>query len=170
MLVICGNAIDNSRTQLLCNKLAQLNADTNLIDLKDKCLPIVGLPLDEQHRAEIDTLKAELKKHNEVIIVTPEFHGAISGALKNFLDYFSKEDFYDKKVFMLGTAGGNKGGINALNNLRLIMRSLGALVISDQIVFDPEDIDKTTGQINEMLLNRTLDVINKFTMNNLVNN
>jgi azobenzene reductase len=53
----------------------------------------------------------------------------------------SVSHFRKKPVAIACAAGGGKGGINALNNLRLVMRGVGGLVIANQCVVDPHDFD-----------------------------
>ena len=56
------------------------------------------------------------------MLCTPEYHNAMSGALKNSLDYLSSSEFVHKPVALLAVAGGGKGGINALNSMRTVAR------------------------------------------------
>ncbi|GGK07077.1 NAD(P)H-dependent oxidoreductase [Calditerricola satsumensis] len=51
------------------------------------------------------------------------------------------KQFKNKPVAIAACAGGGKGGINALNNLRLVLRGVSALVLPSQLVAAPEAFD-----------------------------
>lgn len=50
-----------------------------------------------------------MKAADGVVLCTPEYHNAMSGALKNSLDYLSSSEFLHKPVALLAVAGGGKG-------------------------------------------------------------
>lgn len=61
----------------------------------------------------------------------------MSGALKNALDFLGSDEFEHKTVALIAVGGGGKGGMNALNNMRIVMRGVYANVIPRQLVLDP---------------------------------
>ncbi len=61
------------------------------------------------------------------------YHNSFSGALKNALDLCSSEEFDHKIIGIIGVAGGSTGAINAITQLRTVMRSVGAWVIPHQV-------------------------------------
>jgi NAD(P)H-dependent FMN reductase len=65
----------------------------------------------------------------------------MSGALKNALDYVGSRQFRGKPVGLLACAGGGKGGINALTNLRTVVRGIMGMALPDQVVVDEDDFD-----------------------------
>lgn len=73
----------------------------------------------------------------------------MSGALKNAIDFLSNEQFKYKPVALLAVAGGGKGGINALTNMRTVMRGVYANVIPKQLVLDPVHIDYDNAAVTE---------------------
>lgn len=77
-----------------------------------------------------------MKAADGVVLCTPEYHNAMSGALKNSLDYLSSSEFVHKPVALLAVAGGGKGGINALNSMRTVARGVYANAIPKQVVLD----------------------------------
>ena len=62
----------------------------------------------------------------------PEYHGGVSGVLKNALDLMSFEELSGKVVGAMSVLGGQANG-NALNELRTIARWVHAWVIPEQI-------------------------------------
>jgi FMN reductase len=77
-------------------------------------------------------------------LATPEYHGSVSGVLKNALDLMSFDQLSDKVAGLISVLGGQSNS-NALNDLRVIMRWVHAWVIPEQIAigqawkaFDPD--------------------------------
>ncbi|MBU9721437.1 MULTISPECIES: NADPH-dependent FMN reductase [Bacillaceae] len=112
------------------------------IDLSDQRLPIFDGEEETIDRPEVKKYLKTIIEADALIIITPEYHGAMSGALKNALDYTSSDHFVDKPVLIISIAGGGKGGINALNNLRTVLRSLYAEVYSRQMVIDAPNLNQ----------------------------
>ncbi|UCZ55154.1 NAD(P)H-dependent oxidoreductase [Bacillus shivajii] len=135
MLIISGSprksSISSKVGQWLSNKY-----HLNHFDLSEYLLPLFD---DSVHTADnpiVNQFKEKVSKADAYIVITPEYHGGMSGSLKNSLDFLNKSFFKDKPTFLISVAGGGKGGINALNQLRMIMRALQADIESRQLVID----------------------------------
>jgi azobenzene reductase len=90
----------------------------------------------------------------------------MSGVLKNALDYLSNEQFAHKPVGLIVIAGGGKGGINALNNMRTVMRGLYANAIPKQLVLDPVCFDYEKKEIKPeptLLVKQLIDELMVYT-------
>lgn len=83
----------------------------------------------------------------------------MSGALKNALDFLSSEQFASKPVAIFACAGGGKGGINALANMRIVARGVYANVIPNQLVLDPVHIDDENNTVTEDAKAKIKDVM-----------
>lgn len=95
--------------------------------IKFRCL-IYTLPFyspDEAFREEaaLAELKKRMREADAVILATPEYHGSISGVLKNALDHLSQEHFSGKPVLSISSAGGSVG-VSSLQQLQAIVRNL----------------------------------------------
>ena len=76
---------------------------------------------------------AELAEYDGIILGTPEYHGSMSGVLKNMLDLMSADQFEGKVVGLLGVAGGHPGAISSLNTMRMIGRNLHCWVLPQEV-------------------------------------
>jgi azobenzene reductase len=85
----------------------------------------------------VRVLREAVGETDGIILASPEYHSGMSGALKNALDFLSSQHFQHKPVALMVVAGGGKGGINALNNMRVVARGLYANVVPKQVVLDP---------------------------------
>ncbi len=134
----------NKKLARLCRELAQeAGAEATFIDLKDFDLPIYdgdyeqanGLPEDAKK------LKKILKEHQGLLIASPEYNSAISGALKNAIDWTSRpesgekslECFTGKVAGLLAASPGQLGGLRGLVSVRIILGNIGVIVLPDQI-------------------------------------
>ena len=73
-----------------------------------------------------------MKRADGLILGTPEYHGGLSGVLKNALDLMSFDEFEGKMIGLVGVSGGRMGAHDALNTLRNVGRALHSWVIPEQ--------------------------------------
>ena len=104
--------------------------DPELWDVRERHLPFFGETWDDANVAEF---KEKAASADGFLICTPEYHGTISGLLKNQLDWLSADQFTDKPVAIMSTLGGQSNS-NALNHLRLSLRHVHAVVIRQQVM------------------------------------
>ena len=80
------------------------NAEINLFDLRKNRLPIYepNLELDKIQSTERESLQMAntmVRWADAIILTSPDYHGSMSGVLKNFLDFFWKE-FSGKNIWI----------------------------------------------------------------------
>lgn len=110
-----------------------VSVETHLIDLRQYNLVFCEGKDDETNYPEdVFKLRKDVQAAKGIILGTPEYHGNISGVLKNALDLMGFDEFEGKMVGLIGVSGGRMGAFSALNTLREIGRSLHAWVIPDQ--------------------------------------
>ena len=134
---ICGSLRPKSYTQLAVNialKGAQeVGAQTQLIDLRDYNLVFCDGKEDESNYPEdVFKLRREVKQSHGIILGTPEYHGNVSGVLKNALDLMGFAELEGKMLGLVGVSGGKFGATNALSSLRTTGRAVHAWVIPEQ--------------------------------------
>ena len=74
--------------------------------------------------ASVQTLADQIAAADAVVISTPEYNQALSGVLKNALDWVSRTEgnpWKDKPVAIISAAAGRAGGARATYSLRLAM-------------------------------------------------
>lgn len=111
----------------------QVGAETEFIDLRDYALTFCcGKQSDEEVRPDVLRLREKVRNAQGVILATPEYHGSVSGVLKNALDLMGWTEFEGKMIGLVGVSGGSMGALKALDDLRTIGRSLHAWVVPEQ--------------------------------------
>ena len=111
---------------------AEAGAETRLINLKDYDLIFRDGKDEANYPPGVFRLRADVKRADGVILGTPEYHGGLSGVLKNALDLMGFEEFEGKMIGLVGVSGGRMGAHDALNTLRNVGRALHAWVIPEQ--------------------------------------
>jgi azobenzene reductase len=74
------------------------------------------------------------------IWVSPEYHSAMTGGMKNLLDYLPKEPMARDIVGLVALAGGGMAALNTLNGMSVIARSLGAWVAPELCAFNSNEV------------------------------
>ena len=111
---------------------AETGAETQLIDLNDYNLVFRAGKDETGYPSDVARLRSEVKQAEGIILGTPEYHGSLSGVLKNALDLMGFDEFEGKMIGLVGVSGGRMGAFDALNTLRNIGRALHAWVIPEQ--------------------------------------
>ncbi|QLE56568.1 NADPH-dependent FMN reductase [Nostoc sp. TCL26-01] len=133
---IGGSLRPNSYTQLALQVAAQrleaLGADVEILDLRQLQLPLCNGGKDYSEYPDVQRLRDTVRHSDGLILATPEYHGGVSGVLKNALDLMSFDELSDKVTGLISVLGGQSNS-NALNDLRLIVRWVHGWVIPEQI-------------------------------------
>ncbi|NER52058.1 MAG: NAD(P)H-dependent oxidoreductase [Symploca sp. SIO1A3] len=113
-------------------RVEALGASTQILDLREMQLPFCDGGDDYPGYPDVVRLREVVAEADGLILATPEYHGGVSGVLKNALDLMSFDQLSDKVTGLISVLGGQSNS-NALNELRLIMRWVHAWVIPEQI-------------------------------------
>ncbi|MBW4576802.1 MAG: NAD(P)H-dependent oxidoreductase [Aphanothece sp. CMT-3BRIN-NPC111] len=117
---------------LVAQRLKALGAEVEIIDLRMMKLPFCNGEDEYPDYPDVERLRNVVKQADALILATPEYHGSVSGVIKNALDLMSFEHLSDKVTGLISVLGGQSNS-NALNDMRVIMRWVHAWVIPEQI-------------------------------------
>ena len=127
--IISGSPRVNSVTRRVALNLKNsLSSDTSheveIIDLKDWSLPPVQSVFVsvESTPEEFRDLSRSIFSADAFILVTPEYNGSYSPALKNLLDHFPKQ--HHKPFGIVTASPGAMGGMRAAQQLLLLVPAL----------------------------------------------
>ncbi len=133
---IGGSLRAESYTQMALNIAAQrveaLGSEVEILDLRQLQLPFCDGGEEYPDYPDVQRLRDAVSGADGLILATPEYHGGVSGVLKNSLDLMSFTQLSDKVTGVISVLGGQPNS-NALNELRLIMRWVHGWVIPEQI-------------------------------------
>jgi FMN reductase len=146
VLIVVGSQNRGSSTRALLQSIAGLlreaGASVDLLDLPEEPLPLFNP--DSSHRESYYAgLKARVEKADVYLLGTPDYHGSISGVLKNFLDHFWPE--FAGKLFASVVASYDKG-LTVTDQVRTIARQCYAWSLPYAVSF-ADKTDVKDGQI-----------------------
>lgn len=151
---LCGSLRSDGYTRAALNVAlagaAGEGALAQLLDLRDYDLPFCTDGNEADVSPGVRLLRRSVKEANGIILATPNYHGTLSGVLKNALDLMSTSEFEGKVVGLVGVSGGRMGGASTLNTLRAIGRTLHAWVIpSEAWIYNADSAFTEDGQIKD---------------------
>ncbi|MBD2463369.1 NAD(P)H-dependent oxidoreductase [Oscillatoria sp. FACHB-1407] len=133
---IAGSLRPDSYSQLALQVAAQrveaLGAKVEVLDLRSLNLPFCDGSDNYPDYPDVDKLRQAFRQADGIILATPEYHGSVSGVLKNALDLMSFNEFSGKVTGLISVLGGQSNS-NALNDLRIIMRWVHAWTIPEHV-------------------------------------
>ncbi len=133
---IGGSLRTDSYSQLALARAVErveaLGAEAEILDLRTFTLPFCNGEDEYPDYPDVQRLRDTVKQADGLILATPEYHGSVSGVIKNALDLMSFDHLSNKVVGLISVLGGQSNS-NALNDLRIIMRWVHAWVIPEQI-------------------------------------
>ena len=116
--------------------VARKDAEFELVDLKDYHLPLLDEPMSasfgQYTHPHTKKWAAKVISFDAYIFVTPEYNRSTSGALKNAIDFLSKE-WKNKAAGFVGYGG--LGAARAVEHLRGIMGELEIADVRTQVSF-----------------------------------
>ncbi len=127
-----GSESNNSKlVKLGLEVLSNLGAETYFWDLNEKPLPLVGEEgsWENKNVAEFQNLATEV---NAYLLSSPEYHGCMSGVMKNQLDWIYSKHVSGKAFALMSTLGGQSNS-NTLNQMRIAVRWIHGWAIPEQI-------------------------------------
>ena len=171
MLVFVGsNSSKSINEQLTKAVLKELNVTHTFVDLKTLDIPLFSEDLEREIKSPkgIVSLLDKINSFEHIFITTNEHNGNLSAFFKNIIDWLSRADksfLQGKKVFILSTSNGKRGGLGANESLQKMIERFGCEVYESYAFSSfSENFNKETQQITntdflqeiEQKLNRIL--------------
>jgi NAD(P)H-dependent FMN reductase len=145
--------------ELALKKVERQGVSTELIDLRKLRLPFCSGEASYPDYPDVEVLRQSVRSATGLLLATPEYHGNISGVLKNALDLLEDEHMAGKVVGLIAVVGGVHS-TNALNAMRLICRQLHCWVLPEQIVIPHvEDSFDINGKLKDLELEKRIDLL-----------
>ncbi|MGI0033472.1 MAG: NADPH-dependent FMN reductase [Nitrososphaeraceae archaeon] len=120
--------------KIILEKVTGNDAETKLLDLQKIRLPMLySLEDDTEEIVQVTEL---VKWADAFILATPDYHGSMSGSIKNFLDYFWSE--FAGKTFGYIVASHEKG-LTVMDQMRTAVRQCYGWSMPYGISINPED-------------------------------
>ena len=158
VLAVAGSLHRGSVTRLVIEHVVErLRAEGCRVDVLDfEKEPLALYNPDVAHDLPgYAELQSRVERADVIVLGTPDYHGSISGAMKNFLDHFWHE--FAGKLFATIVASHEKG-LTVTDQLRTVARQCYAWTLPYGVAFT-EDVDVKDGRIVSETLAKRLEML-----------
>ena len=153
VLVLTGSARRDSYTRRLGEALAARLPD-GVLAPRLTVLPFFDEDLEATPPAEVEALRAQVREAEAVVVVTPEYNGAVPGLLGNAVDWLSRPYgagvLRGKPVVAVAASPGELGGARAVVSLRTLLGNAGSQVLGRPITVAGVARLLDTGAVDEL--------------------
>ena len=158
LLAIGGSTRATSRTLLAMRALLDTAPDHNIevtiASVRDLNLPVYNddIPAGDQPEA-LQRLVEQVREADAYLIVSPTYHGSMTGAIKNVLDslhitHGQPDAYFNERPVGIASYGG-PSAINVVNSLQTVVRTMRGLVIPTVVTVSRDTLDHETGAITD---------------------
>lgn len=145
--------------KMVLEEAKKYGSESHLLDLRDRNLPLYdpGAPSSNDpsfnnSNNELEKITTALKWADALVLASPDYHGSMSGTLKNFLDYFW-EDFAGKTFGYI--IASHEKGLTVADQMRTAVRQCYGWSMPYNISINGErDFDSEGNLVNSTLVKR----------------
>ncbi len=135
---------------------SKYDAETSLLDLRKANMPLFNPDLSIQSDINMQKATDQVNWADAFVLVSPDYHGSMSGSMKNFLDYYW-EEFAGKTFGYICTS--HEKGLTVMDQMRTTVRQCYGWSLPYGIsVNGSEDFNEEREVINN-LLNKRLKML-----------
>ena len=102
----------------------------------------------------------------KLLFVIPEYNGSFPGVLKAFVDAISirhyKQNFYHKKVGLIGVASGRSGNVRGMDHFCAVMQHQNAIVFPQKLPISQIEKHYANGELSGETLKAIDSFLNAF--------
>jgi NAD(P)H-dependent FMN reductase len=158
ILAVIGSLQRDSVTRVVVRYVAErlqtAGCAVDVLDLEKEPLAIYN-PDTAHDLPGYTHLQARVHRADVIVLGSPDYHGGISGAMKNFLDHFWRE--FAGKLFATIVASHDKG-LTVTDQLRTVARQCYAWTLPYGVSLI-EDVDVKNGRIASDTLRQRLEML-----------
>lgn len=152
ILAISGAVREKSKTAKLSRiskkYFDQPNVEYKVFDLQKNPVPIFDQAEKNLHSENVQLLLKLSRVADGYVLISPEYHGSMSGAMKNaldWMDYLEDIDYFNGKVVGIMGGGGSLGNSGATIQLMMAIRAMHGWLMPD-VVMNVQKIGNALGE------------------------
>jgi NAD(P)H-dependent FMN reductase len=135
---------------------SKYEAQTNLLELRKVNMPLYNPDLSIQSDINMKKATEQVNWADAFILVSPDYHGSMSGSMKNFLDYYW-EEFAGKTFGYICTS--HEKGLTAMDQMRTAVRQCYGWSLPYGISVNGSEDFNEEGEVINSLLNKRLKML-----------
>ena len=142
--------------KIVLERMEKLEAETHLLDLRKVKMPTFNPNSSMQSGNRLKEVTGEVNWADVLILTTPDYHGSMSGPMKNFLDHYWQE--FAGKTFGYICASHEKG-LTVMDQMRTAVRQCYGWSLPYGISVNGEEDFNEAGEIVSSLLTKRLRML-----------
>jgi len=142
--------------KIVLERMEKLEAETHLLDLRRVKMPTFNPNSSMQSGNRLKEITGEVNWADVFILTTPDYHGSMSGPMKNFLDHYWQE--FAGKTFGYICASHEKG-LTVMDQMRTAVRQCYGWSLPYGISVNGEEDFNEAGEIANSLLTKRLRML-----------
>jgi NAD(P)H-dependent FMN reductase len=142
--------------KIVLDRMEKLQAETHLLDLRKVKMPTFNPNSSVQSGKRIREVTEEVNWADVFILATPDYHGSMSGPMKNFLDHYWQE-FAGKTFSYISTS--HEKGLTVMDQMRTAVRQCYGWSLPYGISVNGEEDFNEAGEIVNSLLAKRLRML-----------
>ena len=142
--------------KIILERMEKLDAETHLLDLRKVKMPTFNPNSSMQSGNRLKEITGEVNWADVFILTTPDYHGSMSGPMKNFLDHYWQE--FAGKTFGYICASHEKG-LTVMDQMRTAVRQCYGWSLPYGISVNGEEDFDEAGEIANSLLTKRLRML-----------
>lgn len=165
--ILAGSNRREATSTKLClylkSQLEEMGCTVTLIDLYRTPLPFYTSDNKAPNDVNLINLKMTMLQADAIVLGTPDYHGGMSGVLKNALDHLGSEHFDSKAVLSVSSSGGAVG-VSPLQQLQVTVRNVHGINCPEWISIGAENrvFDEGGAPVNAKIKERALKTLHYF--------
>jgi len=131
-------------------------AKTRLLDLRSIRMPMFNPDISNEHHEHMEKVIEDLNWADAFVLASPDYHGSMSGAMKNFLDFYWEE--FAGKTFGYICSSHEKG-LTVMDQMRTAVRQCYGWSLPYGVSINGEEDFNEKGEIVNSLLVKRLEIL-----------
>ena len=142
--------------RIVLDAAQKYEARTRLLDLRIVTMPMYNPDSSMQSSKEIQKVTDDVNWADAFVLVSPDYHGSMSGSIKNFLDYYWEE--FAGKIFGYICTSHEKG-LTVLDQMRTAVRQCYGWSLPYSISVNGEYDFNEVGEVINSVLDKRLKMV-----------
>jgi FMN reductase len=163
ILGVAGSPREHSNSTMILSTILEIaanrfGADVHLLNLRETRLPFYSPTLSpaDMFYENVKTISKKVEWADAFVLASPDYHGSMSGTMKNFLDHFW-EEFAGKTFGYICTS--HEKGLTVMDQMRTAVRQCyGWSMPYGVSINSGQDLD-SNGEIINLQLSKRLSML-----------
>jgi len=131
-------------------------AKTRLLDLRGTTMPMFNPDTPNEHHDQMKRMIDDVNWADAFVLASPDYHGSMSGVMKNFLDFYWEE--FAGKTFGYICSSHEKG-LTVMDQMRTAVRQCYGWSLPYGVSVNGEEDFNGEGEIINQLLDKRLKIL-----------